>query len=740
MKQDEFNLNREGQADGGHTEHTKYLRNEELQDEFEPEPSSSLDMSIGKTTEIMKGEGQQLGQLVRVLISAHILEEASTSEPKHKKHKAEKHRKHSHDLSASAAVEQSTEVRTESKKNKKNKEKKEGKEKHRKHSHDLSATAAVEEQTQTDTKSQKKKEKKEKKQKKKEEEARRKSKDLTTAPISEQPSPMDAKVGEQNEEKAKKHSQVKVTASVAIAPPIVEATPKKQKAEKKRKSSLLPMTSVGITEQDAPSVESKTTVPVTIEIASEGAIPTQNEVEELAGPDNIISALFPKAESTSVDANVTALAADVSDGAEEFIMPSNAETESSPEVEATVTTAMEEPSFENHLGSGPDSDIEEEDVEATVIPTVEEPSFSKALDSGSNSDIEEEDVEATVTPTMEEPSFSKALDSGSNSGMAEDEEEVEESEKSEEAEAMNVAIGEELPDAQASSLPLSSIKATPQPDVGKMEIQASPVEEWRELSFEPQTSSTPIMINSPDINAGNEMEIDTQLEQNSETSALEQDMITDEGPAVEKDSAVSASQVEESEEVITSQVILPPSGISTPPSQFQLQPSKQTQEHLESPSSEDSSEDSDDDDDDNFGFGAFTKSEADNQEQTDKGYLQTSINILDNISNRSAKSVDVKAVAAAKELRKVCDEEFKSRLTRAIKNGEESVKPGKEMRQLKAAQLGDEDDEDHPTSGLLPGFMSKSRAPTLSEIYANSQRYIYKSIHGRSPPPSPSRR
>ncbi|KAI8578262.1 hypothetical protein K450DRAFT_248003 [Umbelopsis ramanniana AG] len=660
MNQEEFNLNREGQADGGHTKKTKYQQKEGLQDESEPEPFS--DMTV----------------------------EATTAKSKTKKHKAEKHQKHSHDLSASAAAEVHTESKKH-KKNKKNKKKKEEKEMHRKHSHDLSATAPIEEQTQIDTTSQKKKEKK---QKKKEEKARRKSKDLTADSPLEQPLPMDTKL--EKEEKAKKHSQAKITASDAMTPPAVEAAPKKHKAEKKRKSSLLPIASF---EQDVLSVEPETTVPVAAEIASGPAIHTQNEDKEPADEDNFISALFPEAGSASSDTTITPPTADVP---EETTMSPDAETESSPEVEATVT------------------------------PTIEEPSFSNGADSGS--DIEEEDPEATVTPDNEEPSFSQATDHGANSDVAEEEVNFNEVE---EAEETNVAVSEELPDILASNLPISSMEDTPEPDVDDIEMQPSPVVESRELSFEPQASSTPIMIDSPSTNSVHEMEIETQLEQNTEASSLEQDVMKDEGSTVEQDDDVSVAQVEESEEVISSQAILPASGISTPTSQLDIQSTKEAQEDPESSSAESSS---DDDDDDTFGFGAFTKSEADNQEQPDGGYLQTTINILEDISNESAKPVDVKAVEAATELRKVCDEEFKTRLTRAIKNGGETVKSGKEMQQLQAAQLGDEDSEDHPTSGLLPGFMSKSRAPTLSEIYANSQRYIYKSIHGRSPPPSPSRR
>ncbi|KAI9285356.1 hypothetical protein BC943DRAFT_44257 [Umbelopsis sp. AD052] len=685
MNQEESILNREGQADGGHTEKTKHQQKGELQKESEP--SSSL-----------------------------AIEEATATKSKHKKHKAEKHRKHSHDLSA--AADQSPEVHTESKKHKKNKrdkKKKEEKDMHRKHSHDISAS--LEEKTQTDTKSLKKMEKK---QKKKEEKARRKSKDLKTDLPVELPSPEDTKLDKRKEEKAKKHNQVEIIASATMAPPVVEAAPKKHKAEKKRKSSLLPIASIVSAEQDAISVESETTGPVAAEIVSEAASPTHSEDMELPEADNFISALFPGSGSASPDTTTTLPTADVSDGPEENMMSSPAEPESSPEVETTLTPTGKEPEISNGTDSGSNTDIEREDSEAPVTPNMEEPGIADVTDSGASSDVAEEDSEAPMAPNMEKPSFGDATDSGANSDVAEEE--------VDEVEEKNVASSEQLPDDIASYFPSGSTEHTPEPDVDEIEMQASPVVESREISFEPQATSTPIMIDSPDTSSVNEMEIDTQLEQ---------EVMKVEASTIEQDDDVSASQVEESAEVISSQAILPPSDMNVPISQLDIQPSKTEQEDPDSSSSESSS----DDDDDAFGFKALKQLEADNLEQPDESYIQTTINILEDISNDTAKPVDVKAVEAATELRKVCDEEFKARLTRAIKNGGETVKSGKEMEQLKAAQLGDEDDsEDHPISGLLPGFMSKSRAPTLSEIYANSQRYIYKSIHGRSPPPSPSRR
>lgn len=714
-----------------------------------------------------------------MLISALVIEEESSTHHKHKKHKGEKHRKHSHDLSASAADEQLAEVHSKSKKKhkKKNKEKKDEKKKHRKHSHDISATALVEDAgSRTDTKSQTKKEKKkEKKQKKKEEKARRKSKDLTATHTSEQPLPMDVKYEKQKELKAKTNDYVQANAYTAVAPPVVEAAPRKHKAEKKRKSSLIPIASAVPTEQDARSVQSETEVTEVIEIASSDATPIQTDNEVPDDTDNIISALFPGSRSASEAEAIIPSASGVSDDAEEAIVSSDAETESSPEAEATTTTpATEEPNYQEALDSSSASAMEEEEeeVEATSTPTMEESKFSEALGSDSASamveeenegeatappTMEEKEVEATTTPTMEETSFPNILDSGSDFNLEEVEsneveegekveqaeeveeaevvEEAEEAESAKEAEDIYVTISENLPPAEVNDLHVTSMEATSEPNDRESGIPDSLVEDSRELSFEPQTSSTPIMIDSPDIHADNEMEVDTHLEQSFEPSAAEEEAIVDETSLAKKGIQAAPSRVE-LEEVVNSAVTLPPLGISIPFDQPDVQASKKVQENLESSSSEDS----DDDDDDAFGFGIFSKSETDDLDQPDEGYLQTGVKILEKISNGSAKPVNVEAVEAATELRKVCEAESKSRLTRAIKEGGETVKAGKEMQQLKAAQLGDEDDNDHLTSGLLPGFMSKSRAPTLSEIYANSQRYIYKSIHGRSPPPSPSRR
>jgi hypothetical protein len=578
------------------------------------------------------------------------------------------------------------------------KQKKHKKERHQGQNQDILASASHEQLQETDTKL-KKKNKKNKKEKK-----RKHSHDLTASPLagessradtklenmeekprndsenlavnrpSVQPSHVDTNPHKPKDRKTKELSQNQATASGTEAPNVTKAKQKRQKAEKMRKPGSLPMNSVVSSEQGATSIEFETTAPAATQMISKEVSQTTDTVEESIDT-NIPSPHSTKAELTTADSHVNSGTAENSEDTKEQGASSTTKTEPSPGVSTTIPPMGQEPLTMKSFDFDIDSDSDKEEEEVGTVDTVHE-------------------VEA--------------------------------------ADDTDVAVDEPLPNTQPMRLSTEVNKDTAKPDV--METPISPAEDTREQSIELQPSSTPVILESPDIESDGKMVFDEQLIQNFEALPLEPELAAEKEPTATDSNEPSTLQVEEVEESISSQAIIPSSIMHSGSNERDATTNKKFAEYQENSSSDSSS---DSDDDDAFDFSIFSKSEE-QEGKPDGNFLQTSINILDAISIGSAKSVDVKEVQAAIELRKVCDEELKSRLTRAIKNGSDTVKSGKERQQLKAAQLGD--DDGLPTSGLVPDFMSKTRAPTLSEIYANSQRYIYKSIHGRSPPPSPSGR